>query len=382
MMQSLVSLDEKIVAMDVWHAALPVNSRRDHGIGTVASTIEIVVVRLVGESGEVGFGEASPWSVFTGTPEASFAALDRYFRPLVVGSALKDFESTMQLVQKIVVHCTEAKAALEAAWLDLAGKRLGKPVWSFLGDQHRNRIPLSCSLANPDFDQDKALATRLVDDGVRFVKIKTGFKNHGFDMMRLETLKNDYPSLTVRVDYNQGLAVDDAIKQVPELDQLEPDFIEQPVASHEYDAMTKLRALTQRPLFADESVFGPEDMQRAISEKIADGVSIKIMKSGGMVRAKKVSEMAADAQWLAYGGDMFETGLAHLAGVHMIAASPAITLGCEFYQAKYYLCKDLLSHNFLIDNGDVVVPDAPGLGCDINMEYLSSVALAHSVGQD
>jgi muconate cycloisomerase len=79
---------------------------------------------------------------------------------------------------------------------------------------------------------------------------------------------------------------------------------------------------------------------------------------------------------------MFETGLAHLAGVHMIAASPAITLGCEFYQAKYYLCKDLLSHNFLIDNGDVVVPDAPGLGCDINMEYLSSVALAHSVGQD
>ena len=38
----LATLDEKIVAMDVWHVALPVNSRRDHGIGTVADAIEIV----------------------------------------------------------------------------------------------------------------------------------------------------------------------------------------------------------------------------------------------------------------------------------------------------------------------------------------------------
>lgn len=380
-MQALASLDEKIVAMDVWHAALPVNSRRDHGIGTVASNVEIVVVRLVGESGEVGFGEASPWSVFTGTPEASFAALDRYFRPLVVGSALSEFEPIMRLTQKIVVHCTEAKAALEAAWLDLAGKRLGKPVWQLLGGQQRERIPLSCSLANPDFDQDRALATRLVDDGVRFVKIKTGFKDHAFDMMRLETLKTDYPSLTIRVDYNQGLAVQDAMKQVPEIDKLEPDFIEQPVAFHEYDAMKKLRSLTQRPLLADESVFGPEDMRRAINEKIADGVSIKIMKSGGMLRAKQVSEMAAEAGWLAYGGDMFETGLAHMAGVHMISASRAITLGCEFYQAKYYLNKDLLDNDFPIENGEVVVPDEPGLGCKVNTDYLASVATAHSVGQ-
>ncbi|MEE9335299.1 MAG: enolase C-terminal domain-like protein [Granulosicoccaceae bacterium] len=379
-MKMLSTLDEKIVAMDVWHAALPVNSRRDHGIGTVASEIEIVVVRLTGESGEVGYGEASPWSVFTGTPEASFAALDRYFRPLVVGSSISEFELTMQIAQKIVVHCTEAKAALEAAWLDLAGKRLAKPVWALLGGQHRNRIPLSCSLANPDFEQDKILATRLVEDGVRFVKIKTGFKDHAFDMMRLETLKTDFPSLTVRVDYNQGLAVDDALRQVPEIDKLDPDFIEQPVAFHEYDAMAELRSVTINPLLADESVFGPEDMKRAVRENIANGVSIKIMKSGGMLRAKAVSEMAADAGWLAYGGDMFETGLAHMAGVHMIAASGAITLGCEFYQASYYLNQDLLSHPFPIEGGDVLVPDTPGLGCEVNVEFLFRVARAHSIG--
>ena len=186
---SVSGLDEKIVALDVWHLALPVNSRRDHGIGTVADAIEIVIVRLTGESGTVGYGEASPWSVFTGTPEASYAALDRYLRPHVIGTRIGDFESVMKLAQKVVVHCTEAKSALESAWLDLAGNLLNQPVWALLGDRHRDRIPLSVSLANPDFDADKALVQRLVDDGIKFVKLKTGFRDHAFDMMRLEYLK-------------------------------------------------------------------------------------------------------------------------------------------------------------------------------------------------
>ena len=374
----LATLEEKIVAMDVWHVALPVNSRRDHGIGTVADAIEIVVVRLTGESGQTGFGEASPWSVFTGTPEASFAALDRYLRPHVVGRKLGDFEATMALARKAVVHCTEAKAALEAAWLDLAGKILAKPVWALLGAQCRSTIPLSVSLANPDFDQDKELVQRLIDDQVGFVKLKTGFKDHAFDMMRLEYLQTQCPSLTVRVDYNQGLTVEQALKDVPEIDQLAPSFIEQPVAHYEYEAMAQLRSLTQAPLLADESVFGPQDMRRAIREQICDGVSVKIMKSAGMVQGMEVARLAAEAGLPAYGGDMFESGLAHLAGVHMIACAPNISLGCEFYQATYYLNQDLMDAPFPIEAGQVVVPDCPGLGMNVDMQVLEQHAVVAS----
>ena len=374
----LATLEEKIVAMDVWHVALPVNSRRDHGIGTVADAIEIVGVRLTGESGQPGFGEASPWSVVPGTPEARFAALDRYLRPHVVGRKLGDFEATMALARKAVVHCTEAKAALEAAWLDLAGKILAKPVWALLGAQCRSTIPLSVSLANPDFDQDKELVQRLIDDQVGFVKLKTGFKDHAFDMMRLEYLQTQCPSLTVRVDYNQGLTVEQALKDVPEIDQLAPSFIEQPVAHYEYEAMAQLRSLTQAPLLADESVFGPQDMRRAIREQICDGVSVKIMKSAGMVQGMEVARLAAEAGLPAYGGDMFESGLAHLAGVHMIACAPNISLGCEFYQATYYLNQDLMDAPFPIEAGQVVVPDCPGLGMNVDMQVLEQHAVVAS----
>ncbi len=378
MNSALLDLDEKIIALDVWHLAVPVVSRRDHGIGTVADSIEVVILRLTSESGKVGYGEASPWSVFTGTPEGNFAALDRYLRPNVVGKKLSEFEDTMALAQRAVVHATEAKAALEAAWLDLAGKILSRPVWQLLGEKCRSTIPLSCSLANPDFEQDIALAERLVDDEVGYIKLKTGFKDHAFDMMRLEHMKTHFPSLTPRIDYNQGLSVDDALKYVPEIDRLDPSFIEQPVAYHEYEAMTELRKLTKNPLVADESIFGPEDMKWALAENISDGVSIKIMKSGGMKRGMQVAEMAAGAGLPAYGGDMFETGLAHLAGVHMIAVAPNITLGCEFYQATYYLEEDLLVDPFPIENGEVIVPDAPGLGMELDEKKLEKYCVKAS----
>ncbi|MGI9356543.1 MAG: enolase C-terminal domain-like protein [Rhizobiaceae bacterium] len=376
--ESVAALDETIVAMDVWHVALPVNSRRDHGIGTVSDTIECVIVRLTSECGETGFGEASPWSVFTGTPEASFAALDRYFRPLVIGARLGDFEKTMASARRIVVHCTEAKAALEGAWIDLTGKLLNKPVWDLLGEQCRTEVPLSVSLANPDFDADISLVERLLDDGVGIVKLKTGFRNHAFDMMRLGRLKTDYPQLMVRVDYNQGLDRETALWSVPEIDRLEPDFIEQPVVAHDYETMAQLRDITNAPLLADESVFGPEDMRRALREEICDGVSIKIMKSAGMVRGMEVAQIAGEAGMPAYGGDMFETGLAHLAGLHMIAVSPNILLGCEFYHATYYLVEDLLEKSFPIRGGKVQVPETPGLGMTVNQDLLNRFAIRQS----
>lgn len=366
--------DEKIVAMDVWHCALPVNSRRDHGIGAVSGLIEIIVLRLTGESGAQGFGEASPWSVFTGTPEASYAALSRYFRPLVVGRKVAELHDIMAAARRIVVHCTEAKAALETALLDLAGRCLKQPVWAFLGEKKQPKIPLSCSIANPDFDADKVLLQRLENDQVGIVKLKTGFKGPAFDLMRLDYIRTHHPDMKIRVDYNQGLTREAAFEEVPKVAGFAPDFIEQPVAANDFETMARLRDMIDVPLLADESVFGPEDLERAAAEGICDGVSIKLMKAGGLFRSQETARLANEKGLLAYGGDMFESGLAHLAGAHMIAATPEITLGCEFYQARYFLLEDILEGAFPARNGYVEVPDGPGLGFVPNIEKIRKYA--------
>ncbi len=354
--------NQRITGYDVWYLALPVTSRRDHGIGTVEATCEVVILRLTAEDGTSGWGEASPWSVFTGSPEASFAALDRYLRPLVTGRRVSDRVAIMSDALYAIAHCTEAKAALDTALLDLHGRITGQPVWALLGEKVRDRIPLSVSIADPDFKNDIILLERLVDDGVGIVKLKTGFRDAAFDIFRLETIRRDFPSLQVRVDFNQGLTTDEAEARVRDVAAFEPDFIEQPVRAHHFELMAYLRTITDVPLLADESIFGPEDMDRGIREGICDGVSVKIMKAGSLDRARTVARTASEAGLLAYGGDMFETGLAHLAGTHMIAATPGITLGCEFYQASYFLAEDILSTPFRVEAGHVVVPDGPGLG--------------------
>ena len=357
-----VSLDQIISGFDVWYLELPVVSVRDHGIGKVGGSCEVIVLRLTSEGGAQGFGEASPWSVFTGSPEASYAALDRYIRPHVIGRRVADRDAIMADATRAVAHCTEAKAALESALLDLEGRILEQPVHRLLGGKTRDAIPLSVSIADPDWSRDLALLARIRDDGVRLIKLKTGFAGHAFDMMRLERIASDWPEFSVRVDYNQGLAPDTALTWVKDVAATAPDFIEQPVPAVCYDVLAEIRAAIEVPLLADESVFGPEDMARAIREGICDGVSVKIMKSGGLMRAQEVARMAAAHGLTAYGGDMFETGLAHLAGAQMIAATREITLGCEFYQARYFLREDILETPFPCEGGHVVVPDAPGLG--------------------
>lgn len=368
--------DQEITGFCVWHLALPVRARRDHGIGSVEGAVDVVVLRLTAEDGSVGYGEAAPWVVFTGSAEASYAALTRYIRPLVVGRRLGDHAAIMADAARAVAQCTEAKAALDTALFDLRGRLAGLPVWALLGGRAEGRIPLSVSIADPDFARDLRLMDRLRADGVRIIKLKAGFRDHAFDVMRLERLRADYPEFDIRVDYNQGLHPDEAMARVRDVAGFAPSFIEQPVRADHRTLMARIRDRIDVPLLADESVFGPEDL--AAHPGIADGVSVKIMKSGGLSRAQSVARMAGAFGLSAYGGDMFETGLAHLAGAHMIAATPEITLGCEFYQARYFLVDDILATPFPVEDGAVVVPDAPGLGAAINPDALARHAVAQT----
>lgn len=366
--------------MTVIAIAVGVATARNHGIGAVSGAIRNVLVKLETSDGLAGWGEASPWAAFTGTAEAAAGALDVHLRPLVVGRPASHVSRIMADADAALVGHPEAKAALEMALYDLMGRELGVSVADLLGGRFRDAIPLSVSIANPNFDEDLALAERVTDDGVRLFKIKTGVAGHAFDMMRLETLKNKYPDVDIRVDYNQGLTPLEAMRQVPEIDKLEPGFIEQPVRAPNWEAMKNLRAVIRAPLVADESVFTPHDALRAVREGVADAFSIKIMKSGGMRKGQDIAAIGAAGGMPGYGGDMFETGLAHLAGAHMCAATPNISLGCEFYQANYYLEEDLLEQTFPATDGQVTVPTGPGLGMAVDEDKVRRFAAVARAG--
>lgn len=341
---------------------LPVQAVHSHGSGDVAM-IKTVLVQIETDAGITGFGEASPWSVFTGTAEGNAAAIDRYYKPFLLGANPMETEKLLFQAEREVVHCTEARAAVETALLDIKGQVLGCSLSELIGGSCHGSIPLSFSVANPDFDEDLDTIAQLVADDVRIFKLKTGFTDHAFDVMRLEKLRKLYgDTVDLRVDYNQGMQPYQAIPRIKELEPFRPTFVEQPVAGKHRKAMATIAHAVNCPVMADESVFNVTEALDMIHLGGVSIVSLKIMKSGGILRAREIAAVAYAAGLTCYGGCMFETGIAHAAGAHLMNSIPFLELGCEFYMARYYLKEDILTEPFPVQGGKVIVPTAPGLG--------------------
>jgi len=356
----------------------PLKMKRRHGVGDIEASMPGAIVKVATNAGIVGWGEASPWSVFTGTAEANASGIHHYLRPLLVGADPLRVSSLMRQIDKTLVGHTEGKAAIEMALLDIAGKRLGAPVAQLLGGYYRSHVPLSVSIANPDFAEDLAFAKRLVAQGVNIFKVKTGFSTHQEDLRRLERLRSDLPaSVDLRVDYNQGLDPWDAIRLLKDVEAFRPTFIEQPVKRDQRAAMAAITRAIDTPIMADESVFSPAEAIDMVRGEIADLVSIKIMKSGGIARAREIAAIAEAAGITAYGGTMFEGGLAIAAGLHMVAATPNIALGAEFYTSTWVMGVEILKTPIVIEKGSTRVPTGPGLGVEVDEDSVRRISVAH-----
>ncbi len=364
-------IDHRIAEMRVHCVSIPAKAVHSHGSGDVAG-INAVLCELVTDTGLTGWGEASPWPVFTGTVEASTAALHVHLRPLVIGRDPFLVEPILTEADRVIVGHPEAKAALECALLDLCGQIAGQPLVELLGGRHRDRIPISFSVANPDFDADLEDVARIWEGGVRIFKLKTGFMDHAFDLMRLKRLRALYgDEIRLRIDYNQGLPAYDATRHIRDLEAFRPDFVEQPIKRHEREALAEITRAVDVPIMADESVFDVNDATRGAAARIADIFSLKIAKSGGIRRCLEIAAVARAAGLEVYGGCMFETSIAHMAGAHLMAAIPDLTLGCEFYMSTFYAEADLAETPFPVNEGHVDVPTVPGLGAAPNPDTLA-----------
>jgi len=364
---------DRIARVEVRMVHSHLRSKRAQGVGSVESLVKRVLLRLTTEDGIEGWGEAAPWEVFSGTAEGVAAALDVHLRPLVLGAPAGRIDALMARCERALFAHPEAKAALEMALYDILGKRLGAPVHALLGGAVRMAIPMSFSLANPDTEADVAAAQALIaSNGIRIFKVKTGFSTHAEDVRRLTRFRATLPEdIDLRVDYNQGLDPWDAIRTLRDIEAFRPTFIEQPVPRDQRAAMAAITSALDTPVMADESVFSPTEMLEAARLRIADIVSIKLMKSGGIGPARKISAIAEAAGMPCYGGTLFEGGIALTAATHFIASTANVSLGCEFYTPRFAFIEDIAVPKLPVEQGAVMVPEGPGLGIGIDEAALA-----------
>jgi muconate cycloisomerase len=369
----------KIAGVKVWLLRTPIKMRRRHGVGDIEAVMPSVILRLSTDDGITGYGEASPWAVFTGTAEACASGIDVYLRPILMGADPFRAPAIMDRCEHALVGHWEAKAAVETALYDIMGKAIDQPITTLLGGRVRDTIPLSVSVADPDFEADLDWVRARAGEGINLFKVKTGFLPHAADLKRLERLRTELPATAdIRIDYNQGLEPWDALAKVREMEQFHPTFIEQPVPRDQRHAMAAITAAIDTPIMADESVFTPEEAIEGVRLRIADLFAVKIMKAGGLVKAQAIAQIAEAAGIACYGGTMFEGGIANAAGAHLIGATRNISLGAEFYTARYVLTEDVLAEPLELREGATVVPTGPGLGVTVDEKKIARYAVSET----
>ena len=383
----------KITGIEVHIAALP--TRRDHNWASKMSSPigQHAIVELTTDEGITGWGEAPAGATWGGaamrdygeTPQTVRHVIADYLAPAVAGCDPGQPAVLHARMDQVIKGHPYAKAAVDIACFDAAGKALGVSVADLLGGRLRDGIEVAHSLGIMDLDQCYAEAEQAVAEGARTIKCKTGLDpERDVTLVReLRRLLGD--SVKIRVDANEGYAsVHEAVRITRRQEEYDLLLCEQPVAGA--TGLARVAARIDSPVMADESAWTAADILELHQLNAAACFSCYVTKPGGLHRARQQAEIAATLSMPCDIGGSIETGIGNAANLALGVSLPNATLpsvcpvsrpagagGPEI--AGVYYTDDLITEPFRFSGGTVLAPDGPGLGIEVDREKLARYAL-------
>lgn len=336
-----------------------------------------VLVKVFAD-GVVGYGQIrpiSPGHFMPDTVHGMVGAITDIYGPRLIGTDVLDFESTLAMFDQALPANMNARAALDHALHDAAGKALKLPAYKLLGGLCQQRIPLewSVSLATPE-KMAEDVQRAMKDHGIHIVCLKAGGKGGWQRDVRnfIAVRKAVGPDVTIGMDPNEGWTVAETIRVLRELAEHRLDYLEQPVKRQNIAGMAAIkREMDGIPLMADEGVMTLGDAYALAKAEAVDVFCIKLYKMGGLRAAKKIAAVAeASGIQLNIGGLAVQSQLEAAAGAHFYASSPErhVMPAAEFIFGLGTLGPDPLvpDTDFVIRDGHVAPPSRPGLGIPVD----------------
>ena len=315
-----------ITDIQVGEIALPLVRPFKTALRTVDSVNDIVV-RVLTDDGQVGYGEAPPTAVITGDTKGSIlCAVQDFIRPALVGMNLADLDAVMEKLQGCMVHNTSPKAAVDMALYDLWAKAQGKPLYQLLGGA-RTEFQTDLTISVNPIDEMVADSLDAVAQGFRILKIKVG-KEGTADVERIAAIRDAVgPDIILRVDANQGWTAAQSVSIIRAMEDkgLNIELVEQPVPAQDVAGLKYVTGQVDTPILADEAVFSVQDAANLIALEAADLINIKLMKTGGIWNALKIAKMAKQHGVECMIGCMLESRLSVAAAAHFAASQDIVT---------------------------------------------------------
>jgi o-succinylbenzoate synthase len=346
----------RIAAVEVIPYALPFRAPYVTARGSLERR-EMVLLRLRSEDGLAGLGEAVPLALRGGAP------LSRVVGELELLGELSELDEA-SLIGGVVNLSAPARCAALTALMDLRGRRAAFEAHA----SPRTSEPVPCN-ATLVAGEPSAVAEDALDwaaEGFSTFKLKLGV---GDDVGQVRAVRDAVgPEPRIRVDANTAWDVETAKRVLGELEDLDVELAEQPVATLEEAA--EVCAATSIPIAGDESVESRGDAERALALGACDLAGIKLSKVGGPEEAIAIAEVLPSYLSSALDGPV---GIAAAAQVAQTlgesAPAGAIELAHGLATQRLF-AETVASAECELRDGMLHLPPGPGLGVEIDERAL------------
>ena len=298
--------------------------------------------------GLTGYGEASmpPYLGHTVESVCAFLAkvdLSRFSSPFLL-------EDIMEYLDSLSEGDAPAKAAIDIALHDLCGKLCDQPLYRLWGLNPQKAGPTTFTIGidTPEVVREKTLECAGL---YKILKVKVGLDS---DEMMIRTIRS-VTDVPLAVDANQGWK--DKQKALDEIFWLKEQgvvLVEQPMAKERLDDVAWITERSPLPIIADEAIQRLKDIP-AIKGAYS-GINIKLMKSTGLLEARKMIAYARAEGMKVMLGCMTETSCACTAAAQLAPAADF----CDI-DGNLLISNDLFKGMTVVD-GEMILPSAPGLG--------------------
>ena len=341
--------------------------------GRSALDFDSLVVRLDTDEGLSGWGEMAPLGGFYDPAFAAGArAATAELASVVLGQDAAQITALWHRMEFHLKGHPYAKSAIDMACWDLLGKKAGLPLAELLGGRFGESVALYRSIPQAPPDRMAERARAYVAEGYRRLQVKVGL-DPDEDIARIEAVRAAVGAgIVLFADANGGWSTHQARRFLRATRHLDYYF-EQPCAT--YEECRSLRDACDRPLVLDESIDGLPALLRAHRDRVADAVTIKLARVGGITKARLIRDAAVE---MGIAVTVEDTGGAEIdtaAMVHMSLSTP-----------EAFRLHTVDFHNWVtrsnargippVADGRITIGTAPGLGLEPLAETFGTPFLA------
>ncbi len=321
--------------------------------------------------GECVAGEGPGYSYET--TDTAWDCLVQHILPQVVG---KDFATPQQLLHqlKFIRGHNMAVATLETAFWDAQAKAANLPLWQLIGGR-KTDIPVGASLSIEDtIEKTIDNAIKHKEQGYKRLKFKI---KPGWDVVPLRAVRNALPDMNLTVDANSAYRLVDT-NVMQQLDELNLDYIEQPLAYDDLIDHAKLQAMLKTPICLDESIHSPEDARKGLQLDSGRIINIKVGRVRGHMMMRRVHDIAVSFGAPVWCGGMMELGVGRAHNLHL-SSLEGFTLPGDTASASRYWDEDIVEPWLDAVDGIQKIPEGMGIGVKVRKDIMEKYTVRKQV---